>query len=142
MEVAPALSADAITLSLPHAKPYHGVARLVVGGLAARLDLSYEHLEDLQLALESVLERDGYVAGDEVTVRLFVEADSVAMTIGPLDPAELQGDLDRAPGDGISLSRLLSTLVEKVILEDVDGERRLRLEKRVPMTKPEPREPV
>jgi hypothetical protein len=136
------VSADAITLSIPHAKPFHGVARLVVGGLAARLDLSYEHLEDLQLALESVLERDGYVAGEEVTVRLVVEPDSVVMTIGPLDAAELRADLERAPSDDISLSRLLSTLVEEVELEEVGGEPRLRLEKRVPMTRPEPREPV
>lgn len=140
--MARALSADEITLSIPHAKPYHGVARLVVGGLAARLDLSYEHLEDLQLALESVLERDGYVAGEEVTVRLQVGPDLVAMTIGPLDPAELRADLELPPGDDISLSRLLSTLVEEIVLEDVDGEHRLRLEKRVPMTRPEPREPV
>jgi hypothetical protein len=142
VEVVRALSADEITLSIPHAKPYHGVARLVVGGLAARLDLSYEHLEDLQLALESVLERDGYVAGEEVTVRLQVEPDLVVMTIGPLDPAELRADLELPPGDDISLSRLLSTLVEEVVLEDVDGEHRLRLEKRVAMTRPERREPV
>ena len=135
-------SADAITLSIPHAKPYHGVARLVVGGLAARLELSYEHLEDLQLALESVLERDGYVAGQEVSVRLVVGEDSVIMTIGPLDPSELRADLERESDNGISLSRLLSTLVEEVTLEDVDGGHWLRLEKRVPMTRPEPREPV
>jgi hypothetical protein len=140
--VARALSADAITLCIPHAKPFHGVARLVVGGLAARLNLSYEHLEDLQLALESVLEREGYVVGEEITVRLEVEPDAVAMTIGPLDPNELQADLSRPPGDDISLSRLLSTLVEAVELEEVDGAHRLRLEKRVPMTRPEPREPV
>jgi hypothetical protein len=140
--VSKAPSADAITLSIPHAKPYHGVARLVVGGLAARLDLSYEHLEDLQLALESVLERDGYVAGKEVSVRLVVGEDSVIMTIGPLDPSELRADLERESDDGISLSRLLSTLVEEVTLEDVDGGHWLRLEKRVPMTRPESREPV
>jgi hypothetical protein len=140
--VSKAPSADAITLSIPHAKPYHGVARLVVGGLAARLDLSYEHLEDLQLALESVLERDGYVAGKEVSVRLVVGEDSVIMTIGPLDASELRADLERESDDGISLSRLLSTLVEEVTLEDVDGGHWLRLEKRVPMTRPESREPV
>ena len=143
--MARALAPDAITLSIPHTKAYHGVARLVVGGLAARLDLSYEHLEDLQLALESVLERDGYVAGEEVTVRLVVEPDAVAMVIGPLDAAELRADLDRTSDDddyGIPLSRLLSTLVEDVALEDVDGGHWLRLEKRVPMTRPEPREPV
>ena len=140
--MSPALSADSITLSIPHAKAYHGVARLVVGGLAARLELSYEHLEDLQLALESVLDGEGYVQGDEVTVRLVVGSDSVVMEIGPLDPARLRAGLEPASGDEISLSRLLSTLVEDVSLRESEDGHRLRLEKRVPMTKPEPREPV
>ena len=137
-----ALSADSITLSIPHAKAYHGVARLVVGGLAARLELSYEHLEDLQLALESVLEGEGYVQGDEVTVQLTVGSDSVVMEIGPLDPSGLRADLEPASDGEISLSRLLSTLVEDVSLRETDGGHRLRLEKRVPMTRPQPREPV
>ncbi len=137
-----ALSADSITLSFPHEKAYHGVARLVVGGLAARLELSYEHLEDLQLALESVLDGEGYVQGDEVTVRLVVESDSVVMEVGPLDPDALRPDLEPASNDEISLSRLLATLVEEVSLREADGGHRLRMEKRVPMTRPEPREPV
>jgi hypothetical protein len=140
--VARALSADSITLSIPHAKAYHGVARLVVGGLAARLALSYEHLEDLQLALESVLESERYVDGDEVTVLLVVGSDSVVMEIGPLDPVALRESLDDAADDAISLARLLSTLVEEVSVEERDGRHRLRLEKRVPLTRPEPREPV
>jgi hypothetical protein len=139
VEVARALSADAITLTLPHAKPYHGVARLVVGGLAARLALSYENLEDLQLALESVLERDGYVRGDRVTVRLLVGEESVVLEVGPLDPVELRADLDRADGDPITLARLLATLVDEVSLEESGGDCRLRLEKRASFARPEPR---
>lgn len=137
-----ALNADSITLSIPHAKPFHGVARLVVGGLAARLALSYEHLEDLQLALESVLEREGCVLGEEVVVRLDVAHDAVVMEIGPLDPVKLGAELRREAADEISLGRVLSTLVEEISLEERDGGHRLRLEKRVPMTRPEPREPA
>lgn len=133
------MTTDAITLSLPYAKPFHGVARLVVGGLAARLDFSYEHLEDLQLALETVLERDGYVAGPEVVVRLLVGTDSVGMTIGPLDGAELRADLERESDEGISLSRLLSTLVDEVAVEETGNGQWLRFEKRVPMTRPDSR---
>ena len=140
--MARALRADSITLSIPHAKPYHGVARLVVGGLAARLELSYEHLEDLQLALETVLDSESFVDGDEVTVRLLVNPDSVVMEIGPIDPVALRKDLERDAGAEISLSRLLSTLVEEVSIEEGDGGQRLRLEKRVPLTRPEPREHV
>jgi len=138
--VAQALSADAITLSLPHAQPYHGVARLVVGGLAARLELSYETLEDLQLALESVLEQDGYVRGDRVTVRLLVGDESVVLEVSPLDPAELPADLGHPVAEGISLARLLSTLVDEVSLEERGGAHLLRLEKRVSLARPETRE--
>jgi hypothetical protein len=138
--VARTLSADSITLTIPHAKPFHSVARLVVGGLAARLELSYEHLEDLQLALESVLASES-VKGEEVTVDLVVDESSVVMRIGPLDPSGLAGDLAPDTGTEVSLARLLSTLVEEVSVEQGDAGERLRLEKRVPMTKPESREP-
>jgi hypothetical protein len=133
------MSADSITLSIPHEKPFYGVARLVVGGLAARLELSYEHLEDLQLALASVLERDGYIAGREVTVRMDVDPSSIGMVIGPLDPGELRADLEREPDEGVSLSRLLGALVDEMSLEEGEGGHWLRLDKKVAMTRPEPR---
>jgi hypothetical protein len=125
------VAADAISLSIPHAEPFHGVARLVVGGLAARLDLSYEDLEDLQLALVSVLERDGYAAGPEVTVSLLVGEGSVGVVIGPLDGAELSADLERQPEEGVPMRRLLETLVQEISLEEREGGHWLRLEKRV-----------
>lgn len=122
-----------ITLSIPSDKPFHGVARLVIGGLAARLDLSYETLEDLQLALDSVLERDGYLAGPHVTVRFSVKPESVGIVIGPLSP-QLRTDLESEDGDRISLRRLLSTLVETVELEAREGGDWLALDKRVLLT--------
>jgi anti-sigma regulatory factor (Ser/Thr protein kinase) len=125
------VAADAISLSIPHSEPFHGVARLVVGGLAARLDLSYEDLEDLQLALVSVLERDGYAAGPEITVRLVVGDDTVGIAIGPLDAAELSADLERQPEEGVPMRRLLETLVQEISLEEREGAHWLRLEKRV-----------
>jgi hypothetical protein len=130
--------ANAITLSIPHAKRFHGVARLVVGGLAARLDLSYEHLEDLQLALATVLENEQYLAGRDVTVKLIVNPGSVGMAIGPLNEDEIRFALAAEEGadGGISLRRLLSALVEHLELERVDGAAWLRLEKRVPLKRP------
>src|SRR5262249_55809694 len=44
---------DEITLTLPHEREYHRVAHLVLGGLAVRLELTIETLEDLQLALST-----------------------------------------------------------------------------------------
>jgi hypothetical protein len=134
------VAADAISLSIPHSEPFHGVARLVVGGLAARLDLSYEDLEDLQLALVSVLERDGYAAGPEVTVRLLVGEDTVGIAIGPLDAAQLSADLDRHSEEGVPMRRLLETLVHDISVEERGGEHWLRLEKQVALGPGSPRE--
>jgi hypothetical protein len=130
---------DAITLSIPHGKPFHGVARLVVGGLAARLDLSYEHLEDLQLALASVLDRESYLAANDVRVELVVNPDSVGMAIGPLNEDEIRADLAPRSGDRMTLRRLLDTLVEDLDVEPTEGGVLLRLEKRVPLRRPETR---
>jgi hypothetical protein len=126
------VSDHAITLSIPPERTFHGVARLVVGGLAARLDLSYEDLEDLQLALASILERDRYLTGPHVTVRLSVRPESVAMAIGPLD-SQLRLELESEDEEGISLRRLLSTLVESVEVESGEDGDWLALDKRVPL---------
>jgi hypothetical protein len=122
------VTAADIKLRIPHERPYHGIARLVVGGLAARLDLSYEHLDDLQLALATVLENDGYSVGPEVTVELHVRDEGVGIVIGPLQTPELQADLAE-DGESVTLGRLLSTVVESVEIEQRDDGGWLRLEK-------------
>jgi hypothetical protein len=124
------VTAADIKLRIPHERPYHGIARLVVGGLAARLDLSYEHLDDLQLALATVLENDGYIVALDVTVELHVRDDGVSIVIGPLSAAELRADLAKN-GDGVSLRRLLSTVVENVDIEDRPDGGWLRLDKQL-----------
>jgi hypothetical protein len=127
----------AIKLSIPHEPPYHGVARLVVGGLAARLNVSYEQLEDLQLALASVLEEGGYVTNSQVSVELDVADGALSMLVGPLDGRRLQADLDDDGEERIGLGRLLGTLVETVSVEARDDGDWLRLEKRVRVLRPE-----
>jgi hypothetical protein len=119
-----------VELRIPNSRPYHGVARLVVGGLAARHELSYEMLEDLQLALVTVLEGDGYTAGDHVCVELDLDEDRVAMSIGPLRGDALRAELDASDGE-LGLGRVLGTLVEEVEIEArADGDW-LRFGKRV-----------
>jgi anti-sigma regulatory factor (Ser/Thr protein kinase) len=126
-----------IRLTIPDDPRYHGVARLVVGGLAARLDLSYEHLEDLQLALASVLENDGYTVGPEVNVELVVEEGSLELWIGPLNGDALRADLERESETEIGLGRLLRTVVEEVELQERTDGQWLRLEKRLKSVKTE-----
>lgn len=120
-----------IELRIPNERPYHGVARLVVGGLAARHELSFETLEDLQLALASVLEADGYAAGDEIRVELEVSDERIELAIGPLHGDSVRADLDASGDDTIGLGRLLGTLVEDARVEERAEGDWLRLGKRI-----------
>lgn len=126
---------DCVRLTIPRARRYYGVARLVVGGVAARLDLSYEYLEDVQVALESVIGNDAYAFGDSVTLEVALDAGAMQVRVGPLDGGRLAPDLERDDpgGDGeIGLKRLLGTVVEAAELERRDGGDWLRLRKPLP----------
>ena len=46
--------ADEVTLTLPREPEFQRVAHLVLGGLAVRLNLTIENLEDMQIALDSL----------------------------------------------------------------------------------------
>ena len=127
---------QAIRLRIPNERPYHGVARLVVGGLAARHNLSYEALEDLQLALVTVLEGDGYAVADEIRVELEVSDDAIAMAIGPLRGDAVRTDLEEASEGDLRLGRVLGTLVEDARVEAREDGDWLRLSKRVRGIKP------
>ena len=50
------MTPDTITLTLPPEREFQRVAHLVLGGLAVRLNLTLEALEDLQLALDGLLD--------------------------------------------------------------------------------------
>ena len=103
---------DEITLTLPRDREFHRVAHLVVGGLALRLDLTIETLEDLQLALSEILDRSG--PNDHVTISLSVADGILEACVGPVDVAdELAGD-----SGGLTLNRILSAVVDEV---KVDG---------------------
>jgi anti-sigma regulatory factor (Ser/Thr protein kinase) len=124
---------DRISLTFPQDASYHGVARLVVGGLAARHSFAFVYLGDLQLARDSRLANGAYQAGSDVTLELLVEEDGVEMCVGPVTPA-LRTDLERQldESEGVGLGRLLETLVESVEIESRDGGEWLRLAKRNP----------
>ena len=126
----------AIELRIPNERPFHGVARLVVGGLAARHNLSYEALEDLQLALVTVLESDGYAAAGEIRVELEVTDEAIRMAIGPLNGDAVRADLQQSSEGDLGLGRLLGTLVEDAEMEAREDGDWLRLSKRVHGIKP------
>lgn len=108
---------DEITLVFPAQEDFHPVAHLVVGGLAARLDLTYEQLEDLQVAVDVLLGcRDD--EGD-VSVIVTVEDDAIRATVGPF-AAQALAELER-DSSALGLRRVLETVTDSVRVEERDG---------------------
>ncbi len=123
---------DAITLTVPHAPEFYGVVRLVVGGLAARLELPIEELDDVQTALEVLLETEAYRTTDDVTLVVEVEDPTIALTVGPLNADALERDLDTSRDGELTLGRMLAATTERYELERRDDGGWVRLERRIP----------
>jgi hypothetical protein len=117
--------ADEITLTLPREPDFQRVVHLVLGGLAVRLDLTIENLEDMQLALDALLDRTEPEAGD-ITVRMRLHDGELETLVGPLTP-RLLDEIEREQDGELGLRRVLETTVEDV---HVDGDW-VRLTKKV-----------
>jgi anti-sigma regulatory factor (Ser/Thr protein kinase) len=118
---------DEIRLTLPAQEDFRHVAHLVVGGLAARRDVTYEDLEDLQVAFDALLGcRDDE---GEITITLCVDDGEVRADVGPFS-AEALAQLDRGSGE-FQLRRVLDTVLDGVAIEDRDGSSWVELTKRV-----------
>ena len=118
--------ADEITLTLPRAPEFQRVAHLVLGGLAVRLNLTIETLEDLQLALDAILVRMDPNNGN-VTVQMSLRDSELETRIGPLTPALLDEIERETVGEELGVRRVLDSTVDDV---HVDGEW-VRLTKKV-----------
>ena len=108
---------DEITLTIPRDPGFHGVAFLVLGGLASRLNLTVENLEDLEIALDSILDRIEVKHG-EITVRMTVRDGELVTHVGPLARVVLD-EIERDQDDSLTLRRVLDSTVDDV---HVDGE--------------------
>jgi hypothetical protein len=117
---------DRIVLTIPAGEGFEDVAQLVLGGVAARLNLTYENLDDLGTALATLLERreDG-----ELTVELEVAEDAITTSVGPLSPdvlAELERD-----DEGVGLRRVLATVTDSFGAVNRGGAQWVELQKNV-----------
>jgi hypothetical protein len=108
---------DEITLTIPRDADFHRVAHLVLGGLAVRMDLTVENLEDLQIALDSLLGRSQLEAGD-ITVRMALRDGALETRVGPL-PSDVLDEIEREQDGELSLRRVLDSTVDDVL---VDGD--------------------
>src|SRR5215211_3960256 len=104
---------DEITLTIPRDRALYSVAHLVLGGLGIRLNLTIEHLEDLQLAIDAVLERAR--EEEHVTITISVQEGRLVTAIGPMRDG-VRAELEASEGDDVGLRRILDTLVDSVEL--------------------------
>ena len=118
---------DEITLTIPREPGFEGVAHLVLSGLAVRLNLTVENLEDLQIALDTLL--DTTDDGGDLTVAMRVHDNELEAVVGPISTRlldEIEGD-GEVVGGALGLRRVLDSTVDDVL---VDGDH-VRLTKTV-----------
>jgi len=116
---------DEITLVVPAQEDFRPIVHLVIGGLAVRLDLTMDALEDLQVALDALLARRDD-EGD-VVVRVVFDDQVMRATVGPL-PSAILDDIER-DGNELGLKRVLQTVCESFELEERNGEAWVELTK-------------
>ena len=128
------MTPDEITLTIPRDRALYSVAHLVLGGLGIRLNLTIEHLEDLQLAVDAVLERSREDE-EHVTIAVSVSEGQIETLIGPMRDG-VRAELAAPEGDDVGLRRILDALVDEVELTERDGAEWLKLSKKVEDGKP------
>jgi hypothetical protein len=122
------LTPDEITLTMPRDRAFYSVAHLVLGGLVIRLNLTIEHLEDLQLALDAVLERSR--EREDVTIAVRLREGEIETSVGPMRDG-VRDELEAKKGEDVGLRRILDTLVDSVELVPAKGGDWVKLTKKV-----------
>ena len=110
---------DTVEITIPREPDFSIVAELVIGGIAARHDVTLEALEDLQLALGSLLEHDEADEG-EVSVVLRVGDGAIDVAVGPVGERTV-AELERDAGETLGLRRLLDTTVDGATVSTRNG---------------------
>jgi anti-sigma regulatory factor (Ser/Thr protein kinase) len=116
---------DVVTLQLPRERDFFGVAHLVLGGLGARLELTYDVLEDMTTAIDELLNRRE--SSEDVTLTVKVEDEAIIATVGPFG-GDVADEL-RGSDEELGLRRVLETAVDKVEVSERDGGQWVELRK-------------
>jgi len=119
---------DEIVLTLPRERTFYGVAHLVLGGIAARQNLTFEHLEDLQLALDSLFAQQDE-EGD-ITLKVRISNGAIEAEVGPFAES-LRTDLERGEATDVGLRRILDTVVDRIDVGEENGSTWVTLTKNV-----------
>ena len=123
------MDVDQIALTMPADDAFHRVAHLVLGGLATRHELTVETLDDLTLALDTVLERYGDLE-DDVTVRVRIGEEDVHTEVGPFRRGNVARELSEAVEATLDVHRILSAVCDDVSVSRREGGEWVELTKR------------
>ena len=127
---------DEIALTLPADEAFHSVAHLVLGGLAVRLDLTVEALEELALAVETLLQRSEDAYADEISVRVRIGDETLQTIVGPF-LEDLRSELEGDSGAALDLKRILRAVCDRVEISEDGGGQWVELTKRVQLARGE-----
>jgi hypothetical protein len=120
------VTTDEIRLVIPAEEDFRPIAHLVTGGLAMRLDVTYDDLDDLQVGIEALLAlRDD---GDELVISLSCDDSVLHVSLGPFPPERVQA---ADSNGGLDLRRVLETVCDTHEIEERDGGAWVELSKRV-----------
>ena len=120
------MTTDEIRLVIPAEEEFRPIAHLVTGGLAMRLDVTYDDLDDLQVGIEALLGlRDD--AG-ELVVSLSADDGVLHASLGPFPPAKVH---EVASARDLDLQRVLDTVCDTHEVEERDGDAWVELTKRI-----------
>lgn len=120
------MTTEEIRLVIPAEEDFRPIAHLVTGGLAVRLDLTYDDLDDLQVGLEALLAlRDD---ADELVVSLSADDGVLHASLGPFPPEKVHAADSEG---GLDLRRVLETVCDTHEVEERDGGAWVELTKRV-----------
>ncbi len=123
------MNTERIDLEAPVSEDFQPVVRLIVGGVAERIDLGFADVDDLQLAVERLLAATS--ADPSVRVSFEIDDQHIRTRVGPLREAAIAEALQReSPPGELTLRRILQTVVDSFGVETAaDGRIVVRLEK-------------
>jgi hypothetical protein len=108
------MSETLATIAIP-TDEYVGVARLVAAGVASRFDLDYAHVDDLQLATETLVRMVLGSGSTPATVTVETDEEALYVVVGPASPEVLQRRLRDAGELRMVLERLVDGVAERTV---------------------------
>ncbi len=121
------VAVDTVTLTLPRGAGYLALLHLVLGGIALRKDLSFDDLDDVQLAVDSILAEDPGRVGD-VEMKVSLEEEGLRIRLAAFSNQSMKASLggsSRSPApepQHLDMGVLLESLCDSFVVEDLRGD--------------------